>query len=336
MHHPVPPDVVYVVFRAPSAAPVDKASHFLTVSPAGEPVSQTSARAIRRVFLVTLGLNVAVALAKVGYGTWANVLAIRADGFHSLVDASNNIVGLIALTVAGRPADRGHPYGHQKFEVAAAAVIGVSLLAMAVDLLRDAIARLGDGAESAPRIGPLAFVVLLGTLVVNYGVARYERRQAEKLKSPILSADAAHTASDMLVTVAVLLSSVCVALGYTFADVAATIGVCGFILWTGVGVLRRTVGYLADAAMLDADEILRAAVAVPGVISAHKARTRGTPNAVYVDLHIQVDRHLGIVQAHELTHRVIDCIKQRFPEVVDVVIHTEPAQGARLPPRHSG
>jgi cation diffusion facilitator family transporter len=283
------------------------------------------ARAVRRVLLVTWALNLGVAGAKIAYGTLSHALSIRADGFHSLTDSANNIVGLLSITIASRPADEGHPYGHGKFEILAAGVVGLSLLAMAGDVVWSAALRWFGPQTTVPDLGPATYAVLLPTLLINWWVARYEQRRGAELDSAFLLTDAAHTRSDVLVTVGVISTAVFVQLGVSWLDTLSALFVAGFIAWAGFSVLRRNLGYLADAAVLDADAISAAAVAVPGVASTHKIRTRGTPGAVYVDLHIQIAPHLDVVQAHRVTHAVIDSIKGRFPVVADVLVHTEPA-----------
>jgi cation diffusion facilitator family transporter len=278
------------------------------------------------VLLVTLGLNVAVACAKIAYGHAANVLSIRADGFHSLTDSSNNLIGLIGVGLASRPADDNHPYGHAKFEVIAAGIVGLSLLGMAVDVAYSSFERLSGAAVSAPSIDAGAFVVLLVTLAVNVGVARWEGTRGKALDSPMLLSDAAHTRSDVFVTLGVLTTVLLVRFGVSIADVVAAVAVAGFIAWAGVGVLRQNLGYLSDTATLDPSEVERVACGVPGVASAHKIRTRGMPGYVYVDLHIQVAPTLTVVEGHRVTHWVIDAIKAEFAGVRDVLVHTEPAR----------
>jgi cation diffusion facilitator family transporter len=276
------------------------------------------------VLWLTLGLNLGVAASKIAYGYATGVLSIRADGFHSLTDSVNNLVGLVGVYFAARPADEGHPYGHTKFEVLAAGVVGLSLLGMAYDVLTSAAGRLFGGAPP-PRLDALAFVVLAVTLAVNLGVARYERRQAERLGSPFLASDAAHTSSDVMVTLGVIVTVALVNAGFSKLDSIMALGIAGFIAWTGVQVLRQNLRYLADAAALEPEAVRAVAVQVAGVASAHKIRTRGTPGDIHVDLHIQVARHLDVVTAHRVTHWVIDAIRAGLPGVSDVVVHTEPA-----------
>lgn len=282
------------------------------------------AKQVRRVLWVTLGLNLAVAGSKIGYGHALSVLSIRADGFHSLTDSVNNLVGLMGVHFAAQPADEGHPYGHAKFEVLAAGVVGLSLIGMAYDVLTSAAGRLLWGAPP-PRLDALAFVILAVTLGVNLLVARYERIKAEQLDSPFLASDAAHTSSDVLVTLGVIATVGLVQVGYAFLDSVMALGIAVFIAWTGVQVLRQNLRYLADAAALAPEAVHAVVVQVPGVASAHKIRTRGSPGDIHVDLHVQVARHLDVVMAHRVTHWVIDAIKRQNPGVTDVVVHTEPA-----------
>jgi cation diffusion facilitator family transporter len=284
----------------------------------------TKAQKVRRVLWLTLGLNLVVAGAKIAYGHSTGVLSIRADGFHSLTDSVNNLVGLLGVYFASRPADEGHPYGHAKFEVLAAGVVGLSLLGMAYDVLTSAASRLFGGAPP-PRLDALAFVVLALTLGINLLVARYEKRQAELLDSPFLASDAAHTSSDVLVTLGVIVTVGLVNAGFGRLDAVMALGIAGFIAWAGVQVLRQNLRYLADAAALEPEAVQAVVVKVAGVASAHKIRTRGAPGDIHVDLHVQVARHLDVVQAHRVTHWVIDAIKLHLPGVTDVVVHTEPA-----------
>jgi cation diffusion facilitator family transporter len=167
--------------------------------------------------------------------------------------------------------------------------------------------------------------VLVVTFLVNVFVATYERRMGERLNSPFLLSDAAHTRSDVLVTFGVLVTAVLVQLGYPRLDAVAALPIAGFIAWAGIGVLRNNINYLADARAVDTGIVERAVLAVPGVASTHKIRTRGAPGAIHVDLHIQIARHLDVVEAHRVTHWVIESIKREVPGVMDVLVHTEPA-----------
>ncbi|NJL95576.1 MAG: cation diffusion facilitator family transporter, partial [Anaerolineae bacterium] len=139
-----------------------------------------------------------------------------ADGFHSLVDALSNVVALAAQGMAARPPDDDHPYGHRRFEALATLMIGGFLLLVAWEVLQAAVGRLQAG--TAPQVLPLSFAVLLATLVINLGVARYETARGHALNSRILLADARQTSVDVVVTCSVLLSLALTQAGLGWVD----------------------------------------------------------------------------------------------------------------------
>ena len=160
------------------------------------PVSERM-RSIRRVLWVILVLNLAVAAAKYVYGLMSGSASMQADGIHSVFDSAGNVVGLVGIALAARPADDSHPYGHAKFETYASLVIGVLLLLAAFEVGSSAVGKLVSGVYTA-EVTPVSFIVMVGTLAVNIGVTTYERRCAKRLKSEVLAADANHTLSDAL------------------------------------------------------------------------------------------------------------------------------------------
>ncbi|MDZ4063859.1 MAG: cation diffusion facilitator family transporter, partial [Coriobacteriia bacterium] len=160
-------------------------------------------RRIRRILWAILALNLAVAVAKMTWGYVTGSVAMQADGFHSLFDGASNVVGLVGMYIAGRPADREHPYGHGKFETYASAAIGAMLALAAYRVGSSAIQALLDGSPT-PRVDAVSFAIMIGTLAVNVGVTTYERRVGRKLGSAILVADASHTGSDVLVSLGVI------------------------------------------------------------------------------------------------------------------------------------
>lgn len=280
-------------------------------------------RRIRMVLWVILGLNLAVAAAKYFYGVFSGSISMQADGFHSLFDGTSNVIGLIGLAVAIRPPDRDHPYGHAKYETYAAAVIGAMLLIAAWKVGSVAVARLTGGGET-PRVDAGSFTVMAVTLLVNIGVAAWERRMGKQLRSELLIADASHTGSDILVSIGVLVGLVAVRLGWPLADPVLALLVAAAIVWTAIQVLRQADLALSDTARLSTLEVCAAALAVPGVLGCHSIRTRGTAADVLVDLHIQVDPASTVAVGHLIAEAVERALSARFPEVADVLAHLEP------------
>ena len=157
--------------------------------------------AVSRVLLRVLALNLIVALAKIALGAASGAVSVLSDGFHSLTDGASNIVALVGVRVASQPPDADHPYGHRKFESMASVAIVLFLLLVIVQVLWTAIERLRFPAE--PSIDTLTFGVMIATLAINLGVVVYERREAQRLSSEVLLADAHHTQSDLLTSLTV-------------------------------------------------------------------------------------------------------------------------------------
>jgi cation diffusion facilitator family transporter len=283
-------------------------------------------RRVRFVLLVTLALNLAVAVSKIVVGYMASALSVRADGFHSLTDGLNNVVALIGVAIASRPPDAEHPYGHRRFELFAATIIGLSLLAMSVDVAKGAYLRL-QGDAVLPDIDALVFVTLIVTLIVNIGVTVYESRVAAETGSVLLASDATHTRSDVLVTVSVLVAILVVKSGYPTVDVLAAMAIAVFIAVAGLRVLKQTLSSLADTASLDVAQVKAIAMAVDGVRGAHHVRSRGAEGHIFLDLHLEIDGARTLDDAHRITHAAMEALMAALPGIIDVTVHTEPAMG---------
>lgn len=292
---------------------------------AKNPVSERM-RSIRRVLWIILLLNLGVAAAKYAWGTISGSASMQADGIHSVFDSAGNVVGLVGISLAARPADTGHPYGHAKFETYASLVIGVLLLLAAFEVGSSAAAKLAAGSYTA-EVGPMSFAVMAGTLAVNLGVTVYERRFAKRLKSEVLAADANHTLSDALVSVGVIAGLAAVALGFPMADPIMALVVTAAILATAYDVFKHALATLSDRARIPEGDLRAAALAVPGVRGVHRIRTRGTEGEVYADLHVLVDPSMTVADAHRLADEVEADIKERFANVIEVLVHIEPNDG---------
>ena len=290
----------------------------------GAEVDRARARAVRRVLLVVLVLNLVVFAAKAAYGLWSRSLAISSDAMHSLADAGANVIGLVVLHFAEAPPDDKHPYGHRKLEMVAAAAIGVTVAVAALRFAWDAIDALVSGV-SAPRTSLLGFVVIGGTWLVNLVVAAYEARRARDLDSAYLAADAAHTASDLIVTAGVAVSFTAAFFGLRWADPVGALLIIVFIGRIAWRILSANLTVLVDKVVVDPERVRRVACAVAGVEDCHRVRSRGTEGAAQVDLHLLLDGEISLREAHATAHRVEAELRRRIPEIVDVTIHMEPS-----------
>ena len=142
---------------------------------------------VRRVLWITLGLNAAVATAKLWVGAVTHVLSVTADGAQSGLDGLNNVLALVILRFATKAPDADHPYGHRKIEHFATLAIALAVAATGVGLAREAYARFGGA--SVATYHPVGLAVVVATLVVNVGVAFYEARAGRALGSALLVAE---------------------------------------------------------------------------------------------------------------------------------------------------
>jgi cation diffusion facilitator family transporter len=277
---------------------------------------------VTRVLLRILVLNLLVAVAKIVLGSISGAVSILSDGFHSLTDGASNVVALVGVRLARQPPDEDHPYGHRKFETMASVGILIFLVVVLVEVVRAALARLES--PRAPEVGALAFWVMGGTLAVNIVVVLYERREARRLNSEVLAADAHHTASDLATSLTVIAALIGVRLGYAWLDPAAALVVAGFIAYACWEIFADTSNILGDRMVIDESRIRDVVKEVPEVVGCHHIRTRGSADYVFLDLHVWLDGALPLDEAHRLSHVVKDRLMTRFPEIKDAVIHIEP------------
>jgi cation diffusion facilitator family transporter len=281
-------------------------------------------RAIRRVLYITMVLNMVAMGAKLIVGYWTGALSLIADGFDSLFDAAGNVIGLVGIYLAARPADPEHPYGHRKFETMAAIAISILLFLTTWELLQSAWDRLRDPAGIDPEINVWSFGALAVSLVVHLGVAIYELRAGRRLKSDVLVADARHTRADLYVSLSVVAGLIAVRLGHPVVDPLLAIGIAAVIFKLGIDIIRESSQVLLDGAIVPVSEIERIVLGVREVRACHDVRSRGHEAAVYVDLHIRVAPEMSTAQSHAIAHDVQHRLRSEIPVIQDVVVHVEP------------
>jgi cation diffusion facilitator family transporter len=289
--------------------------------------------AVVRVLYRVLVLNLAVAAAKIALGYATGAVSILSDGFHSLTDSASNVVALIGISVARRPPDADHPYGHRKYETFASLGILVFLVVVLVQVMGAAYSRLVTG--GTPRVFPEGIGLMTVTLVVNILVVAYEEREARRLRSEVLSADAKHTKSDVLTSVAVLGALIGVWWGYPLLDPLAAVVVAVFIGRAGWEIAQQASRILGDEIVIAEADVREVVGGVPAVLGCHHIRTRGSADHVFMDLHVWLDGQTSLEAAHATSHVVKDLLMRRFPHVADVVIHIEPPP-AHGEPAHGG
>jgi cation diffusion facilitator family transporter len=277
---------------------------------------------VRKVLIITLILNSFVAAAKVFYGYITSSVAMISDGFHSFFDGISNVVGLVGTWIASHPPDENHPYGHGKYETLFTIIIAAMIFATCFQILRKVYLFFFEGYKTT--VTSISFAVILVTMGVNIFVTLYESKKGKKLGSSFLMADAKHTKSDILASIAVLISLFFAQKGYYLADPIVGIVITFFIARIGYAILKDASDILVDTVCLDTSAIKFVVNNIEGVKGCHDIRTRGSVNSTYLDLHALVKSDLPIEKAHEIADNIEKEIKKEFPSVVDIVVHIEP------------
>jgi cation diffusion facilitator family transporter len=277
---------------------------------------------VRRVLLGLLIANVCVVVAKLLIGMRSGSLGVLGDAAHSSVDASNNVLALAVIWIAGRAPDDDHPYGHEKFETLGALAIVMFLSITGFELVKGAIERLRAGAPSIA-ITNVELGILIGTLAINVAVTAYETRRGRELNSAILLADAAHTRADVFVTIGVIVGVLFGRLGYGFVDPVMALGVAGLIVVLAYRIVVRTVPELVDQLAIPPEEIRMAAETVHGVMSAYDIRSRGTQERRFAELTIAVEGTSTVEAAHQIAD-LVESTLQHDLTLHEVVVHIEP------------
>jgi cation diffusion facilitator family transporter len=283
---------------------------------------------VRRVLVRILFLNLAVAFAKIIFGQLSGSISILSDGFHSLTDGASNVVALVGLRLAEKPPDANHPYGHRKFETLAAGGIALFLLIIVVEVAQATYVRFSAG--GAPSVSTASFAIMLATLAINVAVVRAERGAARRLSSELLLADARHTQSDVLTSIAVIVALAGSAIGYPILDPLAALVIIGFIGYAGFSIARDSARILSDEIVISEDDVRQVVESVPQVLGCHHIRSRGSLDHVFLDLHVWLDGATPLTTAHAVSHTVKDLLMERYPQIADAIIHIEP------PPRAGG
>src|SRR5215471_5863249 len=285
-------------------------------------------RAGARVALVGLVINVVLASVKIVAGVVGHAYVLIADGMESALDVAGSIVIWGGLTVAARPPDRTHPYGHGKAEPIAALVVAICVLAAAIGL---AIASVRE--ILTPHHGPAPFTlaILVVVIVIKEFLFRYVNRIGRHLESTAVQTDAWHHRSDALTSSAAFIGISLALLGgerWRSADDWAALFACAVIAANGVRLALPAFQEIMDTAPAGkiVGSIRAVASSVPGVVEVEKCNARKMGLDYYVDLHVGVDGNISVHEGHEIAHRVKTAIQQSDSRVADVLVHIEPAR----------
>ena len=280
-------------------------------------------RKIQRAFIYALILNLLVAFAKIIYGTQTGALSMIADGYHSLFDGISNIIGLAGNFIASHPPDREHPYGHRKYETIASVFIALLLIFVGVEIFRNALSHFLI--PNKPEVTAVSFLIVLGTICINYLVTRYEYRQGQFLRSQVLIADSIHMKSDLYISLSVIVSLAAIELGFPMIDSTVSLIISFIIFRAGYRIVKESSRSLLDMSRIEEKEMKELIIRMDGVNDCHKIRTRGSMGDIKVDMHLIVQSDMSLRDAHIISHKVSKKLREEYKDISDVIVHIEPS-----------
>ena len=279
-----------------------------------------------RVAKVSIIVNLGLAALKgfVGYASGSSALV--ADAAHSLGDVLSTIPVIVGFSIAKRPADHNHPYGHGRAEELMTGMLSMILLVTAFLVARDGIANLADPDPRAP--GPIAMGVAAVSILVKEAMFRYALAEGRKARSDLLVADAWHHRSDAMSSLAALVGIIGANAGIPILDPIAALAVAAMLAWTAVSILRSSAHTLMDGRPSDFTEELERVKdlteGIPGIVHVDEVRMRLYGGLVVMDVEISVDASYTVGTAHSLASELRMTLEEENPHIGEVFVHINP------------
>ena len=273
--------------------------------------------------------NVLLSAFKLFSGLLGHSGAMISDAVHSLSDVFATIIAAIGVKLAGRDADRAHPYGHERFESAASIFLGLILAGTGLGIGWSSVQKIlsqDPAGMGVPGVLPLiAAVVSIAAKELMY---HYTMRYAKQLDSEAFKADAWHHRSDAFSSIGSLIGIAAARLGLPIMDPVASIVISLFILKVACDILLSAFRQLLDTACSPEfeKEVRSLILSDPDVEGIDQLTTRQFGNKVYVDVEIAVDRNSTLLFAHAAAERVHDAVEQHFENVKHVMVHVNPGK----------
>lgn len=286
---------------------------------------------IYKVTLIGTVVNALLIVLKLVAGIIGRSSAMVADAVHSLSDFVTDAIVLIFVRIAGLPSDKGHDYGHGKYETLATLIIGCILAMAGIGLLISGIEQVvrSFNGELLPRPRMVALIVAVLSIASKEWLYRYTVKVGRATESQAVIANAWHHRSDAISsggTLVGIAGAMFLGEQWRILDPLAAVMVSMFIIKSGYDIIRPSVSELLEASLPDSQEreIRTLVMSIDGIKNIHNLRTRRIGCTIAADMHVKMDGGMSLSEAHALASRAERAIKSQFGENSIVTIHMEP------------
>ena len=281
-------------------------------------------RNYRNALLITMGGNLALAVAKGIVAYLSGSAALYADAANSVSDVVYSVFMVLGLWAALRPPDISHPQGHSRYEPLVGLAVTASMALAGFAAARNAISRYSSGSLSAITLD-LPVIILLASALVKVGMYFFINRISRRILSPTLATTARDNLSDVLASLAAFIGILGSNFIHPLADPIAGLLVALWIFRNAFLAGRENLGFLTGrgATREEVEAFIHAAENVPGVIMVHHIMTDYVGPRLMVDLHINVDGNKTLTESHRISDAVIQVL-EAFPNVDRAYVHVEP------------
>lgn len=288
----------------------------------------------KKIYQVTLAgsvINLLLVVFKFVAGIIGCSAAMIADAVHSLSDFATDIVVILFVRMSNKPQDKGHDYGHGKYETLATAIIGIALLAVGCGILWNSLTQIyyvwNGGVIPAP--GMLAFWAALISILMKEFAYQFTVYVGKKVNSQAVVANAWHHRSDALSSIGTALGiggAIFLGEDWRILDPIAAFVVSLFILKVAIDLLKNSIDELTESSLPEEveAEIEQLVDQVPEVSGMHNLRTRRIGNHYAIEMHVRMDGNMSLFEAHCKSSYIEKLLKDKFGEETHVGIHVEP------------
>lgn len=288
----------------------------------------------KEIYRVTIAgsiVNAVLLVFKFAAGIWGHSAAMLADAVHSLSDFVTDVIVILFVRISNKPQDKGHDYGHGKYETLATAIIGILLLLIGFGILWNGASSIWLFMKGKPLEAPgmVALVAALVSIVSKEVLYRYTAMKGKSLNSQAVVANAWHHRSDAFSSIGTAVGiggAILLGEKWRVLDPIAAVVVSLFIMKVAVRLLLPCIDELLEKSLPDEveREIEQALLSFPGVSEPHHLRTRRIGSYCAIEVHVRMDGGITLEEAHSTATAIERKLKALFGEGTLINIHVEP------------